>query len=50
MEECVWREEDGYWDTDCGHVFVINEGTPKENDMQFCCCCGKCIVQFPEER
>ena len=49
MEECAWVEEDGYWDTDCKHVFVINEGTPEENEMRFCCYCGKRIAQFPEE-
>ncbi len=49
MEECAWVEEDGDWDTDCGHVFMINEGTPEENEMKFCCYCGKRIAQFPEK-
>ena len=49
MNECAWREEDGCWGTDCNHEFVINEGTPVENEMKFCCYCGKPIIQFPEE-
>ena len=48
-EECAWHEEDGCWATDCGEIFVINEGTPEENEMKFCCFCGKHIVQFPQE-
>jgi hypothetical protein len=47
---CAWREEDGCWVTDCHHEFVINEGTPRENDMQYCCYCGRTIEQFPEEK
>jgi hypothetical protein len=49
MGECAWREDEGVWGADCGHEFVINDGTPEENDMKFCCFCGKRIVQFPQE-
>jgi len=49
MEECTWVEDDGEWSTDCKHDFVLNEGTPEENDMIFCCFCGKRLAQFPEE-
>jgi hypothetical protein len=49
MEECAWREDEGYWETDCGNEFAVNEGTPEENRMKFCCFCGKHIVQFPRE-
>ena len=47
--ECAWREEEGVWSTDCNHAFEIFDGTPEENDMKFCCYCGKKIVQFPED-
>lgn len=39
---CLWRaDEDGNWFTDCGHAFVLTEGTPRENGFEFCCYCGK---------
>jgi hypothetical protein len=43
---CKWVEdEEGYYETKCGHYFVINDGTPSENDMVFCCYCGKKIKE-----
>ena len=50
MEECAWREDQSDWETDCGNRFTLFDGTPLENGMVYCCFCGKCIVQFPEER
>ena len=50
MDECAWREGDGHWCTDCHHEFVVNEGTPSENGMKYCCFCSKQLVEFPEER
>lgn len=46
---CIWSEdgEDGPWATKCGHYFAITDGTPKENEMAFCCFCGKELVQCP---
>lgn len=39
---CVWkRDEDGNWHTGCGGMFVLDEGTPGDNSMAFCCYCGK---------
>ncbi len=44
--ECIWQEiEDGEaWQTSCGELFVINDGTPAENGMVFCHHCGKKLV------
>ena len=45
---CTWtqQEEMGDWySTTCGHEFVINDGTPKENGMRFCLFCGCRIYQ-----
>jgi hypothetical protein len=46
--KCTWTEEyivcgepTGCWSTSCGHEYVINEGTPSENQMKFCTFCGK---------
>jgi hypothetical protein len=48
-EECAWNqdgdEEGDTYGTGCGNYFVINEGTPADNDMKFCCYCGKPIRQ-----
>jgi hypothetical protein len=42
---CLWREEygDEEYQTSCGKAFVLNDGTPKDNDMLFCCFCGKLL-------
>lgn len=39
---CGWTsDDDGTYHTGCGHAFVLNDGTPTENSMRFCCYCGK---------
>lgn len=41
---CQWAQDgEGNWDTECGELFVMNECTPSENDMRFCCYCG-CLI------
>ncbi len=35
----VW-DDDGFWATECGQSFVLNDGNPKENGMNFCYSCG----------
>jgi len=44
---CRWTPDDdsGAYDTACGHRFTINEGTPAENYMQFCCYCGGALKE-----
>lgn len=37
---CLWNNDDGCWETTCGNAFEINDGTPAENDMTYCCYCG----------
>ena len=49
-KECQWliselREEGDIWQTDCGHEFVLNEGTPSYNGAKFCPYCGKKLVE-----
>ncbi len=46
--ECVWSQddEDSYcWGTSCGHAFALNDGTPEDNHIRFCCYCGKPVRQ-----
>lgn len=47
MSKCIWKEdEDGTcWTTECGELFVLMEGTPKDNKMNYCPYCGKKLEQ-----
>ena len=45
---CTWTEDDdtdnSIWDTACGEAFVFTDGGPEDNDIRFCCYCGKKLV------
>lgn len=50
--DCIWTQDDedsDTWGTQCGHYFTVNEGTPADNSMRFCCFCGKPLVVVPYE-
>ena len=52
VEYCKWEEEDAddsMWETDCGRTFVLNEGSPSENEMKFCCYCGRPLEEVRHE-
>jgi hypothetical protein len=44
-EHCEWKQTDEWegtvWDSDCGESFYLEEGTPKDNGMNFCAYCGR---------
>jgi hypothetical protein len=46
---CVWAQQDdewqNLWETSCGNAFVLEEGTPEENDCKFCTYCGHPLTQ-----
>lgn len=44
---CNWSEDiDSVWSTACGKAFVFDHGGgPADNDMIFCCYCGKKLAQ-----
>ena len=49
---CEWVQEDPFgsgdsciWQTECGHEFVFDEGTPSDNGAEFCLYCGKKLVE-----
>lgn len=46
---CTWTEDCGPYSTDCGHYFETIDGTPADNDMLFCCYCGRRIEDVPLE-
>ena len=51
---CGWNsDDDGTYHTGCGQLFVLNDGTPRENGMRFCCYCGGGLRQgklYPPSR
>lgn len=50
--KCKWEQDfEGNWQTSCDNMFVLNDGTPEENEMKYCCYCGKKLEQvyFVEE-
>lgn len=42
---CKWTQYDedsfGLYETGCEHLFEVNNGTPSENNMKYCCYCGR---------
>ena len=45
-ECCEWRlcdEEENVYDTSCRNPHILIEGTPKENNYEYCPYCGKRI-------
>jgi hypothetical protein len=48
-EVCHWtltpNPDYEVWETDCGEGYQLVEGGPKDNDMRFCCYCGKTLVE-----
>lgn len=43
---CKWTQNsDGYYETACSHIFILNGGTTGENQMTFCCYCGLLLVE-----
>jgi hypothetical protein len=49
MNECKWThkydDENNVWYTQCSEAWELNEGSPHENGMKFCCYCGQPLVQ-----
>lgn len=46
-DKCEWiQDENGVWETSCGNMFEIIEGTPRDNELRFCPYCGKHLVQI----
>jgi hypothetical protein len=46
-DACTWSQEDedsDSWNTSCGHIFRLDEGSPEDNGMKFCCYCGGTVT------
>lgn len=45
---CEWKQDaDGNWETGCGDLFCLNDSSPLENGMKFCCYCGLTLDEVP---
>lgn len=42
VKTCAWRDNlDAIYETECGNLHIVNDGTLEENGMRYCCYCGK---------
>ena len=42
VKTCAWRDNlDAIYETECGNLHIVNDGTLEENGMKYCCYCGK---------
>ena len=49
-DACTWYgDEEGTFETTCGHLFQMIDGTPTENRFKHCCFCGKALVEGTED-
>lgn len=48
-ETCTWHQDgdsdSGVYATSCRRYFNLEDGTPEDNKMQWCCYCGKKLTQ-----
>ena len=48
-ETCTWQQDgdsdSGFYGTSCKRYFDLNDGTPEDNKMAWCCYCGKKLAQ-----
>lgn len=51
--KCFWQRagvehDSDTFDTGCGHSFNLFDGVPSDNDMKYCCFCGRTITETIE--
>ena len=48
-DTCTWQQDgdsdSGVYGTSCGSYFHLEDGTPEDNKMAWCCYCGKRLAQ-----
>jgi hypothetical protein len=48
-QTCTWQQDGDsdsrVYGTSCGYYFQIEDGTPADNKMAWCCYCGKKLAQ-----
>ncbi len=48
-DTCKWKEDDGFYATECEHGFYFNDDGIDENNFIYCPYCGKRIQEHNEE-
>jgi len=44
-KSCKWQQDsDGNWETECHEMFILNDGGPNDNRMNYCPYCG-CVIE-----
>lgn len=51
---CDWYqdadvEDSDSWETTCGKMYLLIDGTPQDNEMKFCCFCGRVLTSIEPE-
>jgi hypothetical protein len=49
---CTWYQEENesdLWLSNCGLYYTITEGFPSENEIKYCCKCGRPVEEIPWE-
>lgn len=47
---CTWMQDgpdSDVWEASCRHTFRLDADTPTDNNMRFCCFCGKPLESAP---
>jgi hypothetical protein len=47
-ETCLWSQDyagSDMFSTSCGNAFRLDNGVPSENEMEFCCFCGRALEE-----
>lgn len=48
VKTCAWRDNfDAIYETECGNLHIIDDGSPEDNGMRYCCYCGKELKHEP---
>ena len=48
IDHCTWTLDDpseNAWETQCDNIFVLDDATPNENKMRYCCFCGGRLLE-----
>jgi hypothetical protein len=54
IQDCEWSQDSEWtdnsvWNTSCSSHFVLNEGSPDDNGMNYCPYCGGKLIPQPTD-
>lgn len=51
VKVCHWSQDDeGTWNGTCGVEWYMTEGTPQENEMNYCTNCGAVLMETKQTK